>query len=109
MKFYCFACGAPNNHLGIKPKKCHQCGADFATEAKKILTSPIIKNDDYITADNLDDSESYPNIEEPEPISQEEIERIFLADAHKSINLRDLMAEGNRKRSQKIKQRKRKK
>ena len=105
MKAYCMNCGHPTEYLAAPPQKCETCGLLFA-KAKVEFTLRI--NPDQkprpikeVIQEQLEGSEFESFMEgAPEPFSEEEISNIFLKDAVRSINLRDMMAEGVAKQEQ---------
>jgi len=104
---YCLNCGYKNELSGAMPKKCAKCQTDFQSMAKDIIR--IYKKSEEgnavdLTKDELEEVEGSDFDSfmegEPEAITEEEIERIFLANANKGFNLRDFMQQESNKREQ---------
>jgi len=96
---YCLNCGYKNEISGALPKKCVKCQTDFQSMAKDIIR--IYKKDEGNVIDLTKDENELEQVEgsefdsfmeeEPEAITKEEIEKIFLANANRGFNLRDFM------------------
>ena len=99
MKAYCMNCGHPNEHSGKIPNKCESCGTSFEV-ARVEFRIPIpskssVSSMKELIQDQLEGSEFDSFMEgAPEPFSEQEINAIFLKDADRGINLKDLIAEG---------------
>lgn len=107
MKAYCLNCGHPNEYSGVMPNKCEKCGTEFAV-ARVEFKIPVHQSSSNtkesvkeFIQDQLEGSEFDSFMQgDAEPFSEDEIKRIFLKDADRGINLRDLMAEGAKKQTQ---------
>lgn len=98
---YCLNCGNKNDYSGAPPKSCAQCKTDFQTVAKDIiriykkeaaLDPSFVKVEQENNLEEVEGSEFDSLMEEePEAITQAEIEKIFLANASRGFNLRDFM------------------
>lgn len=106
MKAYCMNCGHPNEYSGAIPKKCEKCGTEFSVARVEFKVNLASK--DSVTPmreliqEQLDDSEFDSFMQgSVEPMSQDEIKGIFLKDADRGINLKDLMAEAAKEPSKK--------
>jgi len=94
---YCLNCGYKNELSGAMSKKCAKCHTDFQSMAKDIIRIYKKSEDNVVdlTKDELEEVEGSDFDSfmegEPEAITKEEIEKIFLANANKGFNLRDFM------------------
>lgn len=96
---YCLNCGYKNETSGGMPKKCAKCQTDFQSMAKDIIR--IYKKDEDKVIDLTNDENELEQVEgsefdsfmdeEPESITQDEIQKIFLANTNRGFNLRDFM------------------
>lgn len=92
MKKYCVNCGYGNEYSGASPRNCGKCKVSFADATQKIVQIARHSSPQQ-TQETEEEYNSYIEFE-PESISQEEIERIFLASVNKKVSLKDLMREG---------------
>ena len=101
------SCGHTNEYSAAAPKKCEKCKQEFTAVAKDVIriaqqrddkppkvTKAVFEEEDE---DEIEDSdfEGYMDFE-PEPVSESEMSRIFLANASKPINLKDLVEQGEK-------------
>jgi hypothetical protein len=105
MKEYCTNCGYANEYAGKKPDHCAKCKTKTGvtlkvptqtqTQSNNVMTKLIKPNltPAPLEVPDATDFGTYMDFE-PEQISQGEIENIFLGKGSKSINLKDLMKEG---------------
>lgn len=96
MKKYCVNCGYGNEYSGAAPQTCGKCKVSFTQATQRIVQIAKQSSPHQETEEEYD---SYIEFE-PESISQEEIERIFLAGASKKVSLKDLIKEGEGRGSQ---------
>lgn len=97
MKKYCINCGYGNEYSGAAPIKCEKCKMDFSMATEKLtqaLKRPLEELDDM---EHFEDSEfdSYMSFE-PESVTQQEIESLFLSNANKTISLKNLMEDAEK-------------
>lgn len=92
MKKYCVNCGYGNEYSGASPHNCGKCKVSFADATQKIVQIAR-QSSPQQTQETEEEYNSYIEFE-PESISQNEIERIFLAGASKKVSLKDLMSQG---------------
>jgi hypothetical protein len=100
MKKYCSNCGYGNEYSIVPPKKCEKCDQNLVNEflVPRIQVTPtkqtILTGELNQEEEDLSDGEFGNFMEgEPEPISQEEIQKIFLSKANKGVNLKDLISQ----------------